>query len=173
VAVLTLALGIGANTAIFSLADKVLIRSLPVRDPGELVLLSAETLSPRFLNTIFSHPDYIDYRDRNQVLSGLIAFTPIDGRLETGDREERITVELVSENYFEVLGVETVTGRAFRPEEDQTPSTHPVAVLSYGFWQRQFGADPGLVGRTVKVNGVSLTVIGIAPRGFAGARLES
>src|SRR5262249_48877816 len=82
IAMFTIALGVGVNTAIFSLADKLLIRSLPVREPGKLVLISAESVSPRFLNTIFSYPDYIDYRDRNEALSGLIAFIPIDGKLE-------------------------------------------------------------------------------------------
>jgi len=173
VAVLTLALGIGANTAIFSLADKLLIRWLPVRAPGELVLLSAESVNPRFLNNIFSYPDYIDYRERNEVLAGLIAFIPIAGRLEAGAQEERINVELVSGNYFEVLGVPPVRGRSFLPEEDQTPGAHPVAVLSYGFWQRRFGGDPNLIGRSVKINDQSLTVIGIARAGFTGIALES
>src|SRR5262249_48471884 len=149
IAVLMLALGIGANTAIFSLADKLLIRSLPVREPGELALLSAERVNPRFLNTIFSYPDYLDYRDRNEALSGLIACIPIAGMLEAGEREERINVELVSGNYFDVLGVQSLRGRTFLPEEDRTPGTHPVAVLSYGFWQRRFGGDPNLIGRTV------------------------
>jgi predicted permease len=173
IAVITLALGIGANTAIFSLVDKLLVRSLPVRDPAELVLLSAENVNPRFLNTIFSYPDYVDYRDRNTVLTGLLAFISIDGNLEAGEKEERINVELVSGNYFEVLGVPTISGRAFLPEEDRTPGTHPVAVLGYGFWQRRFGGDPDLIGRTVQINNVSLTVIGIAVRGFTGTRLES
>ena len=142
VAIITLALGIGANTAIFSLADKLLIRSLPVREPGELVLFSAESINPRFLNTIFSYPDYVDYRDRNEVLSGLIAFIPIDGRLVAGEQEERVQVELVSGNYFDVLGVPAISGRTFLPKEDQTPGTHPVAVLSQGFWQRRFSGTP-------------------------------
>jgi macrolide transport system ATP-binding/permease protein len=172
VAIMTLALGIGANTAIFSLVDKLLVRWLPVREPGELVLLSAESINPRFLNTIFSHPDYLDFRDRNEVLTGLIAFIPIDGKLESGEKEEQVNVELVSGNYFEVLGVQTGSGRAFLPEEDQTPGTHPVAVLSYGFWQRRFGGDLDLIGKTVKINNVPLTVIGVASRGFTGTRLE-
>jgi predicted permease len=172
IAVCTLALGIGANTAIFSLADKLLLRSLPVREPRELVLLSAESVNPRFLNTIFSYPDYVDYREGNDALAGLIAFIPIDGKLVAGEREERVNLELVSGNYFDVLGVPPVSGRTFRAEEDKTPGAHPVAVLSYGFWQRRFGGNPAVVGGTVNINDVPLTVIGIAGRRFTGTALE-
>ena len=172
VVMITLSLGIGANTAIFSLMDKLLLRSLPVKEPRELVLLSAESVNPRFLNNIFSYPDYLDYRDQNQVLSGLIAFIPVDGRLGTNDWAEKVSLELVSGNYFNVLGVSSARGRTFLPTEDQTPGMNPVAVLSYGFWRRRFGADPNVVGTTVMINDVPLTVIGIAPQGFTGPMLE-
>ena len=172
VAVLSLALGIGANTAIFSLVDKLLVRSLPVKSPEQLVMLSAESVNPKFLNTIFSYSDYLDYRDQNQVLAGLVAFAQIDGRLGAGEQSEKVRLEMASWNYFEVLGVRPVKGRAFIPDEDRTEDSHPVAVLSHGLWQRRFGSDPDIIGRPVTLNDVKLTVIGIAPQGFTGTRLE-
>src|SRR5438034_9941204 len=102
IAVITLALGIGANTAIFSVADKLLLRSLPVKDPQQLALVSGETVSPKFLNNLFSYPDYADYRDQNEVFSGLIAFNPQTARFGAGAQADKLSVELVSGNYFDV-----------------------------------------------------------------------
>ncbi|HYY94051.1 MAG TPA: ABC transporter permease [Pyrinomonadaceae bacterium] len=172
VAVVTLALGIGANTAIFSLIDKLLWRQLPVSEPGRLVLLSAESLNPRFLNTIFSYPDYKDYRDRNSVLSGLVAFRDAEVTVGAGEGAERVNGELVSGNYFDVLGVRAERGRAIRPEDDAAPGQSMVVVLSHGLWQRRFGADPPVVGQTVTLGGASYTVVGVAPAGFNGLALE-
>lgn len=172
VAVISLAVGIGANTAIFSLVDKLLVRSLPVRQAEQLVLLSAESVNPRFLNTIFSWPDFVDYREQNQVLSGLTALNQIEGKLGMGAEAEKVRIEMVSGNYFDVLGVRVAQGRAFSAEEDKTPGAHPVAVLSYGLWRRRFGADASLIGKTVVLNDDHYTVIGIAPKGFTGLKLE-
>src|SRR5919199_3724740 len=172
VAVVVTALGIGANTAIFSLIDKLLWRPLPVSAPERLVLLSAESLNPRFLNTVFSYPDYADYRDLNQVFSGLIAFRDAEVSVGSGEEAERTDGELVSGNYFEVLGVRAARGRAIRPEDDSAPGKSPVVVISHGLWQRRFGADPGIVGKSVTLGGGSYTVIGVAPPGFNGLALE-
>jgi predicted permease len=172
VAVLALALGIGANTAIFSLIDKLLWRQLPVNDPERLVLLSAESVSPRFLNTIFSYPDYKDYRDGNNVLAGLIAFRDVDASVGEGEGAERVGGELVSGNYFDVLGVRPERGRFLRPDDDGAPGQNPVVVLSHGLWQRRFGADPNIVGKTVTLAGAGYTVVGVAPKEFGGMALE-
>ena len=172
VAVLSLALGIGANTAIFSLIDKLLWRSLPVREPGQLVLLSAESVNPRFLNTVFSYPDYRDYRDMNRVFSGLIAFRDAEVEVGAGDEAGRAAGELVSGNYFDVLGVGAARGRTIRPEDDASPGKSPVVVLSHGLWQRRFGSDPDIVGKAVTLAGASYTVVGVAPSGFNGLTLE-
>lgn len=172
IAIITLALGMGANTAIFSLTDKLIVRSLPVKAPERLVLITSESVNPRFLNTILSYPDFADYRAQNQVLDGLIAFNAAQGKLGADEKAERVGYEMVSENYFDVLGVRAARGRTFAPDEGQTPGAHPVVVLSDGLWQRSFGADPGIVGRTITLNDASFTVIGIAPRGFNGLFLE-
>src|SRR2546428_11953234 len=128
IATISLALGISANSAIFSIMDKLLVRSLPVKAPEQIVLLSAESVNPRFLNNVFSYPDFVDYRDHNQVLSGLIAFTTAEARIGTAEETDRVRVEIVSGNYFDVLGVQAVKGRTFLPEEDRTPGAHPVGV---------------------------------------------
>jgi len=166
VAALSLALGIGANTAIFSLADKVLIRKLQVEEPDRLVVVSAS--SDRGLRTIFTYPDFADYRDGNQVFEGLVCYMQRPLTLNEGGQAERLQGMIVSGNYFTALRVRPALGRGFLPEEDKTRGSHPVVVLSYGLWQRRFGADPGLVGKTVNLNGYSFTVVGIAPSEFTG-----
>jgi macrolide transport system ATP-binding/permease protein len=166
VAVLSLAIGIGANTAIFSLVDKVLIRKLPVEEPDRLVVVSASR--GQGVSTTSSFADFVDYRDRNEVFDGLVATFQRALTLSDGGQAERIQGLIVSGNYFTVLRVRPALGRGFLPEEDKTASTHPVVVIGYGLWQRRFGADPGLVGRTVSLNAYPYTVVGIAPPGFNG-----
>jgi len=166
IAVLALTLGIGANTAIFSLVDEALVRPLPVPHPEQLILLSMA--NQRGFTTGFAYPDYVDYRDRNEVFSGLIGYSQLALSLSVNDQSERIDGMVVTGNFFSVLGVDPARGRAFSPEEDQTPNTHPVAVISYGCWQRRFGADPKLIGQTISLNGYPFTVIGIAPAEFSG-----
>jgi predicted permease len=173
VAVVTLSLGIGANTAIFSVADKLLLRSLPVKDPQQLALVSGETVSPKFLNNVFSYPDYADYRDQNDVFSGLIAFNAQTARLGAGDQADKLSVELVSGNYFDVLGVAAAQGRVIQNEDNREEDGHPVAVISHACWQRRFGGQPNIVGQTLLLNGASYTIVGIARVGFNGLRLES
>ncbi|HWO02785.1 MAG TPA: ADOP family duplicated permease, partial [Blastocatellia bacterium] len=171
-AVLTLALGIGANTAIFSLTDKLLVRSLPVKDPQQLVLINSVSVSPHFVGNAFSYPDFSDYRAQNEVFSGLAAFNTAELELKTNDQVERVPSEYVSTNYFDMLGVAAASGRTFSPEEDGAPGSQPVVVISDAFWRKRFGADPNLIGQTVMLNGFPLTVIGIAARDFNGMILE-
>ena len=166
VAVLSLAVGIGANTAIFSLIDKVLIRELPVEEPDRLVVVTANR--GQGVLTGSNYPDFVDYRDRNEVFDGLVAYTQRALTLSEGGQAERIQGLIVSGNYFSVLRVRPALGRGFLPEEDKTASTHPVVVIGYGLWQRRFGADPGLVGKTVRLNAYPFTVVGIAPPEFNG-----
>ena len=173
IAVLTLALGIGANTAIFSVVDKVLLRSLTVKDPQALALVSGETVNPKFMNNIFSYPDYVDYREQNEVFSGLAAFAWITARLGEGEGSDKFSLEAVSGNFFDVLGVAAAQGRVIQDEDNRNEDAHPVAVISYSCWQRRFAGKPNVVGQTLLLNGASYTIIGIAPAGFAGTRLEA
>ncbi len=172
IVVITLALGIGANTAIFSVTDKLLIRSLAVEKPQQLVLINSVSVNPHFVSNAFSYPNFSDYRAQNQVFSGLLAFTRTRLDFKKDDRVERVTIEYVSGNYFDVLGVRAARGRTFSPEEDRAPGTQPVVVVSDGFWRSRFGADPYLVGRAITLNNISLMVIGIAPPNFNGMILE-
>src|SRR5262245_44443844 len=172
IAVITLALGIGANTAIFSVADKLLLRQLPVRDPSRLALISAESVNPKFLTTIFSYPDYVDYGDQNEVFSGLFASGAQTVKLGADEQSDKINLELVSGNYFDALGLAAAQGRVIRDEDNRAEDAHPVAVISHGCWQRRFGGQPGVVGRTMLLNGASYAIIGVAPARFTGMRVE-
>jgi predicted permease len=172
IAIFSIAIGIGANTAIFSLVDKILLRSLPVKEPQQLVLLTAESANPKFLNNIFSYPDYVDYRDQNQVLSGLLAFNQGNFKMGTGEQIEKISLELVSGNYFDVLGVKTLLGRTIQPEDNRRDGAHPVVVLSHGFWQRRFDSNPTIVGQQIIIEGENYTVIGVAQQSYRGMSLE-
>jgi predicted permease len=169
IAVITLALGIGANTAIFSLVNMVLLRSLPVDHPEQVVAVSLRAKGDSF--NAFSYPNYLDFRDRNLVLSGLLVYRFVPLSLSRGDNNERIWGYEVSGNYFDVLGVQAIRGRTFLPEEDRTRLSHPVAVVSYGCWQRRFGADPNLVGKDVLLNNHQFRIIGVAPEGFKGTEI--
>ena len=169
VAVLTLALGIGANTAIFSVINAVILRPLPVERSTELVSLN-ETLNGESYPTL-SYPNYRDMRDRNTVLSGLIAYRFLPASLGLPGSSQRVWGYLVTGNYFQVLGVNAIRGRVLLPEDDVKRGGHPVAVLSYACWQRRFAGDPAAVGRTVKFNGMDFTILGVAPRGFFGTEL--
>ncbi len=176
IAVVTLALGIGANTAIFSVADKVLLRSLPVKAPQQLALVSGETVNPKFQNTIFTYPDYVDYRAQNEVFDGLLAYLQTTVRLGEGEGSDKFSLELISDNYFDVLGVAAAQGRVIQAaenrEDNRNEGAHPVAVISYACWQRRLGGRPDAVGQTLQLNGATYTIIGVAPPGFSGMRLE-
>jgi len=170
IVVLTLGLGIGANTAIFSLLDQVLLRRLPVRNPEELVVLDGPgAFSGRTENDqTFSYPMYRDFRDRSPVFAGVIARYATGASVSHQGRSELASAELVSGNYLDVLGVAPALGRAVAPSDDVTPGGHPVLMLGHGYWLRRFGGDPGVLGQALSVNGQPMSVIGIAPRGFHG-----
>ena len=172
VALLSMALAIGVNTAIFSLIDAIVLRPLLVMNPDRLVALYT-TNSKNSSYSTTSYPDYVDYRQRNEVFSDLAAFSPVPLSLSLGVQSERIDGEIVSGNYFSVLGIEPVAGRMFLPEEDQVPGAHPVAVVSYDLWRRLLNASSDIGGRTLTLNGHKFTVVGVAPRGFKGIDLES
>jgi len=166
VAVIVLALGIGANAAIFSLVDAVLLRPLPgIKDPGRLVSLWRMQKNDQFNHLGF--PDYADYRDRNRSFSGLAADVYTAMSFSQG-APERIVGDVVTGNYFSVLGVRAKRGRLIAPSDDTQLGANPVAVVSYGLWERKFGADPNVVGTKVDLNGFPFTVIGVAPRPFTG-----
>ncbi len=160
IAVLSLALGIGANASIFTLLNTVVLRPLPVERPAELVMVEG--------TGSVSYPNYKDFRDRNDVLAGLAAYRYAPMSLSRSGANERIWGYLVTGNYFDVLGVRASRGRTFLPEEDRTPGAAPVAIVSHRFWQGRFNGDPELVGKTVSLNNHSFTVIGIAPENFNG-----
>jgi predicted permease len=170
VVVLTLALGIGANTAIFSLTDQVLLRMLPVKAPEQLVVLDGPGAfrGRTFNNGTLSYPMYRDIRDRNTVFAGVIARFPAALTLLANGQAERVNGELVTGNYFDVLGVRAHIGRTLTPDDDRTPGGHPVAVLSHNFWMRRFAGDPTVLNRTVSLNGLPMTIVGVAPAGFFG-----
>jgi predicted permease len=172
IAVLSLALGIGANTAIFSVTDKLLLKSLPVSEPQQLFRLTSVSVSPHFVSNAFSYPNFNDYRTQNNVLSGLLAFQKNELEFATGDRIERIPSEYVSGNYFEVLGIKASRGRTFSADEDKTPGTQPVAVISQSFVRKHFSAKSNPIGQKISINGLPLTVVGIAPEDFNGMVLE-
>ena len=173
VAVLTLALGIGANTAIFSLMDQVLLQLLPVKHPEQLVLVAERGI--RFGNSWgdndISYPMYRDFRDGNQVFTGMFCRYPTSVSFGYGDRTEEVAAELVSGSYFPVLGVTSAAGRTITPDDDRVPGGHPLAMLSYSFWQNRFSSDPSIVGKQILVNGYSFTVIGVSQPGFDGVEL--
>jgi predicted permease len=169
VAVLTLALGIGANTAIFSIINAALLRRLPVAHASEIVSLN-EKMGGDVTPTL-SYPNYRDMRDRNTVLSGLVAYRFLPASLGLPGNSQRLWGYLVTGNYFDVLGVGAARGRVLRPDDDLRPGGHPVAVLSWLCWQKRFGGDPAMVGRTVKINGMDFTILGVAPQGFFGTEL--
>ena len=178
VAVAILALGIGATTAIYTLLDQALLRSLPVRNPDRLVQLNGSgAWSGHRTNTYggaasnyFSYPMYLNLRDRNKVFSGVLATTPANVGLVWRDRPEEVSAELVSGDYFDVLGVEPALGRLLLPSDNRVQNGSPVVVLSFGYWQRRFGSDPRVLGQTVGINGHPFTIVGVAAPGFHSVR---
>ncbi len=178
VAVLTLALGIGVNTAILSTVNSFLIRPLPVEKPDELVVGFWGGKTDSEVWGDFSYPNYIDLRDQNKSLSGLLAWSMTSAGISSGENHstgdnERAEIgwgEIVSGNYFDVLGVKPILGRGFLPEEDRTQDAHPVVVISHSLWQRRFNADASVVGKTIYMNGFPFTIIGVAPEAFKGVK---
>jgi predicted permease len=169
VAVLTLALGIGANSAIFSAIDAVLLKFLPVPHPEQLVLLRWQ--SPHEATDYLPYPMFDQFREHSQVFSGVTAFHNLDLATRV-DREQALAAgQLVSGNYFSVLGVKPIMGRTFTSEDDGAPGADPFVVISYRYWENQFGRSPGAVGSSIELNGVPFTIIGVMPRTFFGVRV--
>ncbi len=168
-ALVTLALGIGANATIFSVVNAVVLRPLAVQNPDELVFLNTRMRSGEFPTQ--SYPNYRDYRDRNRTLAGLIAYRMAPINVSRGGVNARLWGYEVSGNYFDTLGVQPFVGRLLHADDDIKPGGHPVAVLSYGCWQRRFGGDPDLIGRTAKLNGLEFNIVGVARPDFFGTEL--
>ena len=166
IAVLTLALGIGANTAIFSVVNATLMQPMPVVDPERLVFVFNGPTG-----SIFSYPDYVALRDQNNVLDGLVAWGGIAASLNSNDQTDLVNGAIVTGNFFEVIGVRAQLGRVLTTEDDKIPGAHPVVVISQGLWQRRFAGDPNVVGRQLLLNGNNFTVIGVLPAGFDGLQL--
>jgi putative ABC transport system permease protein len=164
IAVMTLALGIGASTAIFTVVDAALLRGLPYQSPERLYHLWESTPQKEFAQREFSYPDYQDYQ-QNQVLEGLAAYTGGGGIMSGRGEPERVLAPSASANFFSLLGVTPVLGRAFQPGEDK-PGAARVVVLTYAMWQRRFGGDPGIVNQSLTINGDSYTIVGVLPASF-------
>ena len=176
IAVLTLALGISSNTAMFTIYNAFVLKPLPLKDPyGIAVVKGYDREGNR--TSLFSYLDYVDYRDRNTSFAGLIAWTQFAAPF--GEQTSEVAGpygfpgnvglgNFVSRNYFAVLGAEMALGRAFAPEEDRMPGAHPVLVLSHICWARRFNSDPHIIGRTVRLAGLPFTVIGVTAPEFIG-----
>jgi macrolide transport system ATP-binding/permease protein len=162
VAVLSLALGIGANTVVFSVVNTMLLRGLPVRSPGRIYFVQGPG---------HSFPNYRDMRDRNTTFSGMFGYRTAQMGIETHDGPRRLWGYLATGNYFDVLGVQPMVGRFFHAGDDLKPGASPYAVLSYGAWQSRFAGDPAIAGKTVRINALPYTILGVAPPGFYGTEV--
>jgi macrolide transport system ATP-binding/permease protein len=169
VAVLALALGIGANTAIFSGVNAFILRPLPAPQPDELVR-PFETTEDRGRSDEFSYPDFADYRDQSTAFEGLAAENMTQAAISAENQNDVIWGQTVSGNYFDVLRVKPILGRTFAPEEDKTLGTHPVVVIGHSLWRRRFNSDPNIVGKTINLNDRAYNVIGVAPESFKGTK---
>lgn len=175
VAALSLAIGIGANTAIFTLLDRLLLRSLPVDKPYQLVQLELPggRSGQTWTNRALSYPMYMELRDKALRTSGMAAQYGLIANLSAGEQSELVNAMLVTGNWFGVFGIGTPFGRPILPSDDVSKDGHPVVVFSHGYWKRRFGGDPGIVNKTVLVNGMRMTVLGVAQEGFRGTDLTS
>ena len=170
VAILSLALGIGANTAIFSVLNSFLFAPLPIERPTELVsIFTTDTKNPG--NLPVSHWNFKDFREKNAVFTDVTGYTFTGASMVVGKDTTGVGIILAAGNYFDLLGVKPMLGRTFLPDEDKTPDTNPVVVLSYGTWQRNFGGNPGIVNSTITLNRQPFTVIGVTPPDFEGTDL--
>ncbi len=167
VAILSLGLGIGANTAIFTIVNALFIHTVPVQDPAGLMFVyTLDSRIPGYLN--HSYLNFRDYRDLNQVFSGLTLYSSIGVSLTNTGEPEPAIAEIASGNFFDVLGVKAAMGRTFQAEEDRVPGANPVAVISHGLWMRRFAGSRDVLGMPLHLNGHRFTVIGVAPQGFTG-----
>ena len=167
VAVSSLALGIGVNTTIFTVVNSVLLRPLPVSRPDELVEIYTSESGGNAHSTT-SYPDYVDFRDQNQVFSDLVGHSLMFATMGREGTSQLVMGEVVTGNYFDALGIKPALGRGFLAEEDTVPGAHPVAVIGHGFWQRQFGGAPDVLGKAVRIRGLNFTIVGVAPERSAG-----
>ena len=168
IAILSIALGVGLNTAMFSFVDAVLLRPLPVKDSGRVIVVDSTAPGTRLGG--MSYPDYTDLRDRTRTLSALVCYELIPMSVSAsreGEAQMNLGV-IASGNYFSGLGIDIPVGRGFRADEDVTTGKDLVAVISHSFWEREYGSDPGAIGRKLRLNGADFTVIGVAPKGFLG-----
>ena len=177
-AILTLGLGIGLNSAIFSLFDALMLRALPVRDPSAVVNVYQRIQDEAGGYRSFSYPEYVALRESNGVFSGLLAYSWIPAEIVTPTRSTTDGAEeaqglLVTADYFSLLGGGAAVGRTFLPEEEETRGAHPIIVLSHGFWEQHFNSDRSIVGKSVKVNGILMTVVGVASAGFVGTEPQT
>jgi len=170
VATLSLALGIGANSAIFSLADALLLRPLAISHPDSVVAISTDPATESGAMGGVSYPDYRDFRDKAQSFDGLVAMNlaRVGVAKSAKDSAHLRGALLVSGNFFQVLGVEPTIGRGFLAEEDAVSGRNPVTVLAYDFWRTEFSADPAIIGSTIRINGIDFNVVGVAPKRFTG-----
>ena len=173
VAVLSLALGIGANTAIFSLLNQVALRSLPVRDPERLVLLHTEYQAPGSstsdnFESVFSNPMYHQLRDRDPAFANTIARSAARVAMAYAGNTDSATAEIVSGNFFVSLGVSAALGRVLLPDDDGAPGAHPVVVLGHAFWSSRFGRSPDILNQKIAINGQPMVVVGVAAASFNG-----
>jgi hypothetical protein len=168
---LSLALGIGANTAIFTLMDQLMLRQLPVKNPGQLVMLyqrgphNGSNMGDR----MNSYPIYQDFQKKATPLSEVLCRRLIEASVSVHEQTERVQAELVSGNYFTMLGVQPAAGRLFSPDmDDRVFMGHPVVVLSYDYWVNRFGRDPKVVGKKILVSNYPMTIVGVSAQGFSG-----
>ena len=170
ISVLTIALGIGANTAIFSVVNAVLLRPLPYQQPERLMKVLQSNTNPGKVATpsLWSYPRFEAFRDHNESFSRVAAYCMRAFNLTGTQEPEHLQAECVSADYFPLLGIEAIIGRTFLPEEDRTPGANPVAVVSFGFWQRRLGGDLDAVGKIIELDKHPLTIVGVLPRGFKG-----
>ena len=171
VVVLSLALGIGANTAIFSLFNAYLLRPMPVDHPERLAAIYFSSPQSGAFPAGLSYPDLLDYRRHDTGLADIVGSSGIPLSMSAGAEPELIWGEIVTGNYFSGLGVHPVLGRGFLPDEDRAPGQKPVCVLNYNFWKKRFQGDPNIAGKTIQINDHALTVVGVAPHGFIGTTL--
>ena len=170
VALVSLALGIGANSAVFTIADQVLLRPIPVKHARELVAFTnpGPQSGSVWGENRFSYPMYRDFRDHNSVFEGVAARFPTDLNLSYNNRSERIRAELVSGTWFDTLGLTTALGRGLSASDDRLPGAHPVVVLTYDYWKSRFSGNAGILNQTVLLNGYPMTVVGVVAPGYHG-----
>jgi putative ABC transport system permease protein len=169
IAILSLALGIGANTSIFSLVNAVFLRQLPVAEPHNLIFVFSGTRDSPW--SVASYPNYVDFRDKNEVFGELAAYGDITVSLSSSDTPDLVNGLIVTGNYFDALGVRAALGRTISPDEDRMPNSHPVAAISHRLWQKRFGGRPDIIGQHLALNGYGFTIVGVMPAGFEGAEI--